>query len=185
MDDAAPVTTATVSGIRSVTGSLDGGAYTSGTLQAMYELDLGMHELVVVGTDNAGNATTSTVRFFVTTSFRDMQNLLDRFKATSRLTNKAYTQLSDQLAKARKAEANGNDAKALKELATFRGLLTAKLVPEAEVRDTLIRDADAMTVRLGGTPPDNAGVKANAGTSLKGTGRLDEDPNRLKKNGKL
>ena len=174
-----------VSGIRSVTGSLDGAAYQTGTLQAMYELDLGLHELVVVGTDNAGNATTSTVRFFVTTSFRDMQNLLDRFKATSRLTNKAYTQLSDQLAKARKAEANGNDTKALKELATFRGLLTAKLVPEAEVRDTLIRDADAMTVRLGGTPPNSAGVKANAGKSLKGTGRLDEDPDRVKKNGKL
>ncbi|GGM33212.1 ThuA domain-containing protein [Dactylosporangium sucinum] len=174
-----------VSGIKSVTGSLDGGAYQTGTLQAMYELDLGMHQLVVVGTDNAGNATTSTVTFFVTTSFRDMQNLLDRFKATSRLTSKAYTQLSDQLSKARKAEASGNDKKALKELAAFRDLLTAKLVPEAEVRDTLIRDADAMTIRLGGTPPNNAGVKANAGKSLKGTGRLDEDPNRLKKNGKL
>ncbi|MFF5230826.1 ThuA domain-containing protein [Dactylosporangium sp. NPDC000521] len=174
-----------VSGIRSVTGSLDGGAYQTGTLQAMYELDLGLHELVVVGTDNAGNATTSTVRFFVTTSFRDMQNLLDRFKATSRLTSKAYTQLSDQLAKVRKAEASGNDKKALKELASFRDLLTAKLVPEAEVRDTLIRDADAMTLRLGGTPPTNAGVKANAGKSLQGTGRLDEDPSRVKKNGKL
>ena len=62
-----------------------------------------------VATDNAGNATTSTVRFFVTTSFRDMQNLLDRFKATSRLSTKAYRQLSNELAKARKAEANGND----------------------------------------------------------------------------
>jgi cytochrome c len=174
-----------VSGIKTVVGSLDGGAYLTGTLQAMYALNLGMHQLVVVGTDNAGNATTSTVTFFVTTSFRDMQNLLDRFKATSRLTTKAYTQLSDQLAKARKAEANGNDQKALNELAAFRALLTAKLVPEAEVRDTLIRDADAMTVRLGGTPPSNAGVTANAGKSLKGTGRLDSDPNRLKKNGKL
>ncbi|WP_425556788.1 ThuA domain-containing protein [Dactylosporangium darangshiense] len=173
------------SGVKSVVGKLDGGAYQTGTLQAMYELDLGMHQLSVVGTDNAGNATTTTVTFFVTTSFRDMQNLLDRFKATSRLSNKAYTQLSDALAKARKSEANGNDTKALKQLADFRALLTATLVPEAEVRDTLVRDTDAMTVRLGGTPPNNAGVKANSGKSLKGTGRLDEDPNRLKKNGKL
>ena len=87
---------------------------------------------MVEATDNASNATrTSTVRFFVTTSFRDMQNLLDRFKATSRLTTKAYNQLSDQLAKARKAEASGNDKKALKDLAAFRDLLTVKLVPEA------------------------------------------------------
>jgi hypothetical protein len=173
------------SGLRSVVGSLDGSAYQTGTLQAMYELRLGMHKLTVVGTDNAGNTTTTTVTFFVTTSFRDMQNLLDRFKATSRLTNNAYTKLSNQLAKARNAEANGNDTRALKELAAFRELLTAQLVPEAEVRDTLIRDTDAMTIRLGGTPPNNAGVKANAGKALKGTGRLGEDPNRLTRNGTL
>jgi glucose/arabinose dehydrogenase/type 1 glutamine amidotransferase len=173
------------SGVKSVIGSLDGGAYQTGTLQAMYELYLGMHKLTVVGTDNAGNATTTTVTFFVTTSFRDMQNLLDRFKATSRLPNNAHTKLSNQLAKARKAEASGNDATALKQLAAFRKLLTAQLVPDAEVRNTLIRDSDAMTIRLGGTPPNNTGVTANAGKTLKSTGRLDEDPNRLGKNRKL
>ena len=52
----------------------------------MYELNLGLHELVVTATDKAGNQTTSNVRFFVTTSFRDMQNLHDRFKATGRLS---------------------------------------------------------------------------------------------------
>ncbi|MEV8513509.1 ThuA domain-containing protein [Dactylosporangium sp. NPDC051484] len=173
------------SGVKSVAGSLDGGAYQTGTLQAMYQLSLGMHQLSVTGTDNAGNATTTTVTFFVTTSFRDMQNLLDRFKASSQLTSKAYNQLSDSLATVRKFEAKGNDAKALKELAAFRALITPALVPDAGIRSTLIRDADAMTIRLGGTPPDQAGVKANNGKSLAGTGRVDEDPSRLKKNGKL
>ena len=63
----------------------------------MYELTLGLHELVVTATDKAGNQTTSTVRFFVTTSFRDMQNLLDRFKATGRLSAQAHKQLSNKL----------------------------------------------------------------------------------------
>ncbi|GAA2360564.1 ThuA domain-containing protein [Dactylosporangium salmoneum] len=167
------------SGMKSVAGSLDGRAYQTGTLQAMYELDLGMHKLTVVGTDNAGNATTTTVTFFVSTSLRDMQNLLDRFKATGRLPSKAYDKLSGSMDKVRKAEAKGNDTKTLKELAAFRELLTASLVPEAEVRDTLIRDTDAMTIRLGGTPVNQAGVKANSGKSLKGAGRLPEDPSRL------
>ena len=60
--------------------------YANNTLQAMFELSLGLHELTVTATDKAGNQTTSSVRFFVTTSFRDMQNLLDRFKATSWLS---------------------------------------------------------------------------------------------------
>ena len=60
-----------------------------------------------------------TVRFFVATSLRDMQLLLDRFKATSRLSNNAHKQLSKQLDVARRAEANGNDTRAIRELRTF------------------------------------------------------------------
>jgi hypothetical protein len=42
-----------------------------------------------------------------------------------------------------------------------------------------------MIIRLGGTPPSNAGVKANGGTSLAGVGRLDGDEVRISKNGRL
>ncbi|MFJ6165263.1 ThuA domain-containing protein [Micromonospora orduensis] len=167
------------SGIASVVGQLDGRAYASGTLQAMYELPLGLHELTVTATDKAGNTTTSNVRFFVTTSFRDMQNLLDRFKATGRLSAKAHKQLTAKLDAARQAEAAGNDAKAIKQLTQFRTLAAdATLVAEAEVRDVLIRDADAMIVRLGGTA-SKAGVKANDGEPVKGAGRLGGDATRL------
>ena len=167
------------SGIATVVGTLNGQPYASGTLQAMYELPLGLHELTVTATDKAGNATTASVRFFVTTSFRDMQNLLDRFKATGRLSNKAYDQLSKQLEKVRKEEAKGKDDKAIKELIKFRDLAAdTKLVAEAEIREVLIRDADAMIVRLGGTA-STAGVKANDGKSVKGAGRLGDDPTRL------
>ncbi|TYC03947.1 DUF1349 domain-containing protein [Micromonospora sp. WP24] len=167
------------SGIASVAGELDGRPYASGTLQAMYELPLGLHELTVTATDKAGNETTSEVRFFVTTSFRDMQNLLDRFKATSRLSAKAHKQLTEKLDAARKAEAAGNDNKAIKQLTAFRGLAAdATLVAEAEIRDVLVRDADAMIVRLGGAA-SKAGVKANDGDPVAGAGRLGGDATRL------
>ncbi len=133
----------------------------------------------MTATDKAGNKTTSTVRFFVTTSFRDMQSLLDRFKATGRLSTKAHKQLSNKLDNVRASEAAGDDKAAVRQLTAFRTLASdATLVPEAEVRDVLIRDADAMIVRLGGAA-SKAGVKANDGDSVKGTGRLGGDATRL------
>jgi regulation of enolase protein 1 (concanavalin A-like superfamily) len=173
------------SGIQATIGMLDGKPYNTGTLQAMYELTLGLHELIVTATDKAGNQTTTDVRFFVTTSFRDMQNLLDRFKATSRLSNASHKQLSAKLTSARLAEASGNDNKAIKDLTALRVLASnAALVPEAEVRDVLVRDTDAMIVRLGGAA-STAGVKANNSKPLTGTGRLDKDPTRIQKGAKL
>ncbi|MFV2099880.1 OmpL47-type beta-barrel domain-containing protein [Micromonospora sp. LOL_024] len=167
------------SGIAGVVGELNGRPYASGTLQAMYELPLGMHELTVTATDKAGNATTTTVRFFVTTSIRDMQNLLDRLKATGRRTDKAYNQLSKRLSNARTAEAEGNDRRAVNQLTAFRTLAgDASLVGEAEIRDVLIRDADAMIVRLGGAA-SKTGVRANGVESVKGAGRLGGDPTQL------
>jgi hypothetical protein len=173
------------SGIRSVIGTLDGQAYQNNTLQAMYELNLGLHELVVTATDRAGNQTTSNVRFFVTTSFRDMQNLHDRFKATGRLSAQAHTQLSNRLTAIRQAEAGGNDARAIRLLGGYKTLAgDAARIPEAEVRATLIRDADAMIVRLGGQP-SAAGRKANGGQPLAGTGRLPGDATVVPKGGTL
>ncbi|MEU5942753.1 ThuA domain-containing protein [Micromonospora sp. NPDC047548] len=167
------------SGIKVTTGVLDGRAYANNTLQAMYELPLGLHELTVTATDKAGNSTTSTVRFFVTTSFRDLQNLLDRFKATGRLSAKAHQQLSNKLGAARTAEAAGNDAKAIKLLGEFRTLVAKSgLIGEAEVRDVLTRDTDAMIVRLGGEA-SRAGVRANDGKPVEGAGRLGDDPTRI------
>ncbi len=174
-----------LSGIAGTIGKLDGVDYRSGTLQAMFELDLGLHELVVTATDRAGNVTTTNVRFFVNTSFRDMQALLDRFKATGWLSANAHKQLGAKLSAARKAEAAGNDARAIRELQAFRALAAdTALVPNAEVRAVLIRDADAMIARLGGTPTQ-AGIKANGGRPLHDAGWITGDPTRVSLPSKL
>jgi regulation of enolase protein 1 (concanavalin A-like superfamily) len=141
-----------LSGIASIIGTLDGTAYASGTLQAMFELSLGLHELTVTATDKAGNVTTANVRFFVNTTFRDMQNLLDRFKATGWLSANAHKKLKAKLDAARQAEAAGNDTKAINQLKQFRTLAAdSVLVPNAEVRTVLVRDANYMIVYLGGS----------------------------------
>ncbi len=173
------------SGLKSVVGTLDGAAYPANKLQAMFELPLGLHELTVTATDKAGNVTATSVRFYVTTSFRDMQFLLDRFKATSWLTQKAHKQLGNKLQAARDAEANGNDNKAIKQLRELITLASdTTLVPNAEVRAVLVRDANAMIVRLGGES-SAAGKKANGNKSLAGTGRVPGDPARQVAGGPL
>jgi cytochrome c len=173
------------SGIQSLVGKLDGRPYQSGTVQVMYDLTLGLHELVVTATDKAGNETVANVRFFVTTSFRDMQGLIDRFKATGQLTSKAHRQLSNKLEAARVSEATGNDKRAIQQLQAFIGLASdPALVTDADVRSVLVRDANAMIVRLGGQA-SAAAQKANDGASLAGTGRLDGDATRVPEGGKL
>ena len=108
-----------------------------------------------------------------------MQNLLDRFKATGRLSAKAHRQLSAKLDAARASEAAGKDERAVQQLAAFKALAgDVALVTDTDVRDTLVRDADAMIVRLGGAA-SKAGVRANAGKPVTGAGRLGGDPTRI------
>jgi PKD repeat protein/glucose/arabinose dehydrogenase/type 1 glutamine amidotransferase len=142
------------SGVRTLAGTLDGHTYLSGSLQALYELPLGTHTLQVTAVDNAGNSTVQTVLFGTTTSTRDIANLVDRFRAVSWLSQANANKLQAQLTKARKAEANGNDARTIRELQTFRTLATnPTIAPIAEVRDVLARDTDAVIARLSGPPP--------------------------------
>jgi cytochrome c len=133
------------SGIASVSGTLNGSSLESGRTVALYQLPLGIHALSVVALDKAGNRTEQRLSFATTTSMRDIDQLTDRFRATNRLSLKAYVALSSSLAKARKAEAAGQDAKAVKELRKFIDVANdpAK-VADADVRSVLVRDARAV-----------------------------------------
>ena len=82
---------------------------------------------------------------------RDMGQLVDRFRATNRLSLKAYKQLSSVLTKARKAEANGDDGRAVRHLRTFVSRATdGTLVRDADVRSVLERDGNAVIGSLNG-----------------------------------
>jgi glucose/arabinose dehydrogenase len=133
------------SGVASVVGAIDGEAITSGRVVALYQLPLGTHGFAVTATDTAGNVTTQSLTFATTTSLRDVDQLLDRFRATNRLSLSAYQQLSSLLTKARKAEANGNDTKAVRFLGTFIQLaIDDTLVGDPDVSSVLERDVQAV-----------------------------------------
>ncbi len=149
----------------------------------MFDVPLGQQVLTVHAVDKAGNVTDQTVRFYITTSTRDIANLIDRFKAVGRLSSSAAKKLQDQLTKARLEEARSHDAKEIAELKKFISLITRSLVPDAEVRTVLVRDANAMIVRLGGTP--TSGGASNGGHGLSGCGRLPTDRTRIPRGGRL
>jgi len=138
------------SGVRTTVGRLDGEVFRSGALQPLYELPLGIHRLVAEATDQAGNRTTKEIAFGVTTSSRDVANLITRFQVTGWLSQADANTLQAQLTKVRKAEANGNDAKTTAELRTFRALAVVQ-VPE--VGGVLVRDTDALIAALSGPLP--------------------------------
>ena len=106
-----------------------------------------------------------------------MQNLLDRFKATGRLSTKAHRQLSDQLDKVRRPrggrQRQAGDAGSWPPSRTLAD--DAGAGPRGRGAGHLIRDADAMIVRLGGTA-SKAGVRANDGKPVNGAGRARRGP---------
>ncbi|MET8161644.1 ThuA domain-containing protein [Sphaerisporangium sp. NPDC005289] len=157
------------SGLKSVTGTLDGQTITSGTVVALYPLSLAEHTLTVTAVNKAGNTTAQTVKFTIATSTAEIGRLIDRFEKEKKLDRKAAEKLQKAIAEVRKAEDdNGhghghgdkgkgkdqnNDKKIVKALEDFKKVVNdKKVVKDAQVRTTLVRDADTLIVRYGGTP---------------------------------
>ena len=140
------------SGVASTTGTLDGESVTSGRALALYQLPLGTHGFTVTATDAAGNVTSQSLTFATTTSMGDISQLLTRFRVTNRMSLSTYKQLNQLLTKARRAEANGNDVRAVRLLGTFITLATDEtVVADADVRTVLERDARAVIDSINGT----------------------------------
>ncbi|MFC6087217.1 ThuA domain-containing protein [Sphaerisporangium aureirubrum] len=145
----------TGSGVKTVTGTLDGRPYRPGTVTPLHQLALGEHTLTVTAVNKAGNQTVQTVRFSVVTSTEDIGKLIDRFKAQGKLSRKGAEKLHKALCDVRKAEdkRGGDHKKIVKELENFKKVVDdRKVVTDGQVRTTLLRDADALIVRYGGTP---------------------------------
>ncbi|WP_157357423.1 OmpL47-type beta-barrel domain-containing protein [Amycolatopsis nigrescens] len=139
------------SGVASVAGTLNGQALSSGAYLPLHTLNLGLQQLSVVATDNAGNRTEQNLSFATSTSTRDLGQLIDRFRASNRLSLTAYTQLGDQLRKARLAEASGDDLATIAELRKFTALAgDAALVRAPDIRAVLTRDADTVITSIEG-----------------------------------
>ncbi|WP_371784109.1 FIMAH domain-containing protein [Streptosporangium subroseum] len=73
----------------------------------------------------------------------------DNHRKSKTLSQKGANKLRNQLTKVLQAEVKGNDAKTVKALEQFRAVaVDATIVTEAEVRQVLARDTDALIARL-------------------------------------
>ncbi|GAA0419663.1 hypothetical protein Acor_29480 [Acrocarpospora corrugata] len=144
------------SGVKTVTGTLDGQPLQPGTVQSLYKLALGEHTLVVTAVNNAGKQTVQTVTFSVWTSTDDISALIDRFEAEGKLTAGGAAKLQDRISKVMVSEDKGRERdkkKIVKKLERFVETVNdPKNVSNAEVKATLLRDANALLVENGGTP---------------------------------
>ncbi|WP_433381999.1 OmpL47-type beta-barrel domain-containing protein [Streptosporangium sp. CA-115845] len=134
------------SGVASVTAAIGDLQVTSGKPVDLWRLALGANTLTVTAKDKAGHVTKQTVAFEVTTSFADLQQLLDGFKAAGLVTGGS---LNDQLQEARKHADNGKTKNAVKSLEQFgKHARDPRKVTDAAVRAVLVRDAEALIAQL-------------------------------------
>ncbi|WP_062357465.1 CBM35 domain-containing protein [Herbidospora yilanensis] len=142
------------SGVKTVAATLDGQPFEEGML-VLYELPLGEHTLVVTATDNAGNQAAATVTFTTGTSTDDISALIGRFLNAGKLTAGGAAKLEDKISKVMVSEDKGRERdkkKIVKKLERFVDAVDdPKIVSNAEVKATLLRDAEALIAENGGT----------------------------------
>ena len=140
--------------MKSTTATLDGQPFTSGTTQALYELTPGEHVLTVTSLDNAGNQTEKTIHFTVTTSVEDISALIDRFETEDKTNASSADRLHKELDRVIAAIAKEKDPKKIiKVIEKFKsGVNDHRVEADDIVRTTLLRDADTLIIRWGGTP---------------------------------
>jgi cytochrome c len=143
------------SGVGQVTATLDGQPVARGELR-LDGHDLGLHELVVSATDNAGNETEQVLRFGTATSFVDLAELVRLYHAEDRLTVRQHDTLLDLVSKASDAAVKGKRAKAIAALDDV--IAAASNVSDTFARGVLTRDARALQERLSGRQPAQAGA---------------------------
>lgn len=126
------------SGVASTTVTLDGVALTGAV--DLWTLDLGAHEIKATATDHAGNTTTRTVTFTVTTSLADLSSHVERLKAEGIVSAKEAKNLGNFLEQAQRHADAGRNPQAVKALERFTSAASVPL---------LDRDAEALIADLG------------------------------------
>ncbi|GIH26587.1 hypothetical protein Aph01nite_48970 [Acrocarpospora phusangensis] len=136
------------SGVKTVTGTLDGQPFQQGTVQPLHQLALGEHTLVVTAVNNAGKQTVQTVKFSVWTSTDDISALITRFEAAGKLSATGAFKLQDDISKVMVSEDKGRERdkkKIVKKLNRFiEAVNDPKIVSDAQVKALLLRDAQAL-----------------------------------------
>ena len=146
----------TGTGIKTVTGKLDGQPFTSGTVQQLHKLALGDHTLTVTVETNSGGTYEQSVAFNTVTSTDEISALIERFEAAGQLSATGAAKLQDKISKVMVSEDKERERdkkKIVKKLERFiEAVNDPKIVSDSAVKATFIRDANALIVANGGTP---------------------------------
>lgn len=119
-------------------------------------LSLGLHRITMLLGDPAGTAQKVTHSFIVTTSFADLQTLINRFEAAGEIPAGVATTLRGILQQAGDFADAGNAKQARQKLNEFVGA-AGDLLPPGDTRSTLVADARYLIAELtGGLPADPA-----------------------------
>ncbi|WP_285705545.1 ThuA domain-containing protein [Microtetraspora sp. NBRC 16547] len=138
------------SGIDTVTATLDGEELKLGEPLDLHTLALGAHTVTVTATDKAGNTAERVRTLTVSTSFGDLETLLERFSIDGPLG----AQLGNFLKAANHQDVKEHPEQAIHHLEKFRD--TAADVADATARAVLVRDAEALIAGLRGPDADGA-----------------------------
>ncbi|GAA1007748.1 hypothetical protein Aple_071350 [Acrocarpospora pleiomorpha] len=143
-------------GVKTVTGTLDGQPFTSGTAQQLHQLPLGDHTLTVTVATQSGGTYEQSVKFTTLTSTDEISALIERFQATSQLSPTGAAKLEDKISKVMVSEDKERERdkkKIVKKLTRFiEAVNDPKTVSDLAVKATFLRDANALIVANGGTP---------------------------------
>ncbi|GIH22294.1 hypothetical protein Aph01nite_06040 [Acrocarpospora phusangensis] len=143
-------------GIKTVTGTLDGQPFTSGTVQPLHRLALGEHTLTVAIETQSGGTYEQSVTFATVTSTDEISALIERFQASSQLSPTGAAKLQDKISKVMVSEDKERERdkkKIVKKLDRFiEAVNDPKIVSDSAAKATFIRDANALIVANGGQP---------------------------------
>lgn len=135
----------TGTGVKTVAGSLDDQPLTAGTVTELYKLPLGEHTLTVRAETQSGASFEQSLKFTTTTSTDEISALIVAFKTAGTLSATGAAKLEDDVSKVMVSEDKGRERdkkKIVKKLTRFVAAVNdPKLVNDAVVRDTLLRDA--------------------------------------------
>lgn len=140
-----------VSGVQSVTATVDGQPVPATAPLNLWRLSLGQHVLVVTVEDNAGRTTAQTVTFTTTTSLAELTALTTRLAASGEVSKAGASQLGKRLEQAKKQADAGRTQAAVSQLQDYIALLSNRaLVPDATAAAALERDAREVIRQLRG-----------------------------------
>ncbi|WP_112238196.1 ThuA domain-containing protein [Kribbella monticola] len=142
----AATATDALSGVASVTLTVDGRALpATGKLDGV-ALGLGAHELAVTSKDKAGNTVVTKVPFTVTVSYAEATKLVERYRVAKTLPLATATVLKVQLTLAEQQQNKGHRAVAIVAMNTF--LAQVKTVRDVPARTLLTAVGQTLSQRI-------------------------------------